>query len=304
MMTTAPSFDRAWLGPRFWGIWLLLGLMWLIAHLPYSVQMRFGAGIGSLLYFFARNRRKVADVNLRLAFPEYTAEERTQLIKSVFRETGKALPETCIAWFRQPGQMAIEWEVENFAALAAAAKTEQGVLLLGAHFSCVDICGALIGTLMDYDTLHRPHNNPLMNYFQCRGRLRFVGALIEKKDMRSMIKRLKNGRVIFYAPDQDLGRKYSIFVPFFGVPTATVTATAKLAKVAGAKVFLALTLRTPKGYRMRAIEGSALSTGDIDADTAAYNKWLEEEIRQQPAQYLWLHKRFKTRPKGEPKLYR
>lgn len=302
-MTTAPEFNKSWLGPRFWGIWLLLGLMWLIAHLPYSAQMRVGSAIGSLLYHVARERRRVAHINLALAFPEYTDQERTALVKVIFKETGKALPETCIAWFRDPRELNIKWDVENIEQLVAAAESERGVLLLGAHFSCVDICGALIGTLLDYDTLHRPHGNPLMNYFQCRGRLRFVGALIEKRDMRSMIKRLKNGRVIFYAPDQDLGRKYSVFVPFFGVNTATVTATAKLAKVADAQVFLALTLRTPAGYRMRAIEGSALSTGDIEADTAAYNAWLESEIRQQPAQYLWLHKRFKTRPKGEPKVY-
>ncbi|WLD58789.1 lysophospholipid acyltransferase family protein [Salinispirillum sp. LH 10-3-1] len=302
-MTTAPEFNKTWLGPRYWGIWLLLSIMWLIAHLPYAVQMRIGSTIGSLLYYVARDRKRIAHINLSLAFPDYSVEQRTALVKAVFRETGKALPETCIAWFRHPGKLNIEWHVENIEQLVEAAESPQGVLLLGAHFSCVDICGSLIGTLLDYDTLHRPHGNPLMNYFQCRGRLRFVGALIEKKDMLSMIRRLKKGRVIFYAPDQDLGRKYSIFVPFFGVSTATVTATAKLATVAGARVFLALTLRTPKGYRMRAIDGAALSTGDIEADTTAYNAWLEEEIRQQPSQYLWLHKRFKTRPKGEAKLY-
>ncbi|MFY0664784.1 MAG: LpxL/LpxP family Kdo(2)-lipid IV(A) lauroyl/palmitoleoyl acyltransferase [Natronospirillum sp.] len=302
-MTAAPQFNTSWLTPRYWGVWLLLSFMWLIAHLPYAVQMRIGTMIGGLLYHIARERRRVAHVNLSLAFPDHSTEQRTALVKAVFRETGKALPETCIAWFRHPGKLSIEWHVENIAQLVEAAESPQGVLLLGAHFSCVDICGALIGTLLDYDTLHRPHGNPLMNYFQCRGRLRFVGALIEKKDMLSMIRRLKKGRVIFYAPDQDLGRKYSIFVPFFGVSTATVTATAKLATVAGARVFLALTLRTPTGYRMRAIDGEALSTGNIEADTAAYNAWLEEEIRQQPSQYLWLHKRFKTRPKGEAKLY-
>lgn len=302
-MTQTPVLDRTWFAPRFWAVWVLLGLMWVIAHLPYRVQMAFGSGLGRLLYYVIGSRRRVAKKNIALAFPERSPEEQHELVKAVFRESGKALPETCMAWFSKPSRLSIQWQVHQLEVLKQAAETGQGILLLGAHFSSVDICGALLGTVLDYDTLHRPHDNPLMNYFQCRGRLRYVEALIEKNDMRSMIRRLKQGRIIFYAPDQDLGRKRSIFVPFFGLPTATVTATAKLAHVAQARIFLTHHIRTRQGYEIYLAEHTAMNSGDIEADTTAYNGWLEARIRENPAQYLWLHKRFKTRPEGEPKIY-
>lgn len=302
-MTQPPTFDKDWLAPRYWPVWWVLGVMWVIAHLPYRVQMAFGSGLGRLLYYVVGSRRRVAQKNIALAFPNLSPKEQRQLVKAVFRESGKALPETCMAWFRDPCKLSIDFSVEGIDLLRNELATGHGVLLLGAHFTSIDICGALLSSKVDIDSLHRPHDNPLMNYFQCKGRLRNVTALIEKKDMRNMIRLLKQGRIIFYAPDQDLGRNRSIFVPFFGVPTATVTATAKLAHVAQCRVYMGSNVRTKNGYRMTVSDQSSLFSGDIEADTRAYNAWLEARVRENPAQYLWLHKRFKTRPEGEAKIY-
>ncbi len=301
--SSEPVFSRRWLAPAYWPIWVLVGLMWLLAQLPWTWQRRVGRGIGHLLYYTARSRRRVASTNIALAFPEFTPVERQQLVRRIFLETARSLPETCVAWFGDPRRTGATWQVENDDLARQAVASGRGALFVGAHFSCVDICGAYMGTLVDFDSLHRPHNNPLLNYFQHRGRRRFLGGLVARKDMRGLVRRLRRGRGIFYAPDQDLGRKHSLFVPFFGIPTATVTATSKLVQMSGCEVFLILTVRTETGYRIRVEPAPALASEDTEAALAAYNGWLERAVREDPAQYLWLHKRFKTRPEGEPSPY-
>lgn len=299
----SPIFQRRWLWPDYWPVWLLAGLMWSLARLPWRWQMAFGAGVGSIAYALIRDRRKVVRRNLEQAFPELSTEQREALVRSVFRENAKAIPETCVAWFGNPSKLGISWHIEGEESARDALKSGQGVLFVAAHFACVDICGAYIGNRVSADALHRPHNNALLNYFQHRGRLRFVDQLIDRRDMRSMVRRLRQGRGIFYAPDQDLGAKRSVFVPFFGTPTATVTATSKLVALTGAKVYSLLTRRTHDGYEIIAKPAPEMATGDIEQDLTAYNDWLAKHIRETPAQYLWLHKRFKTRPPGEPRFY-
>ncbi|MCH8552282.1 MAG: lysophospholipid acyltransferase family protein [Natronospirillum sp.] len=297
------KFRARWLAPDFWPVWCVVGFMWSLAHLPWRWQMAFGAGLGRLLYYLVPSRRHVAETNVARVFPDLSPIERTARVKAIFSETGKGLPETCVAWFGRPERLGIDWTVENLPEARAALDSGQGALFVGAHFSCVDICGAYIGTLVDYDSLHRPHNNKLLNWFQHRGRLRFLGGLVDRKDMRGMVRRLRRGRGIFFAPDQDLGPNRSVFVPFFDIETATVEATSRLVTMSGSLAFLVLTHRTPKGYRIRLEPAPQIATGDVMADLRAYHEWLEARIREHPTQYLWLHKRFKTRPPGEPPFY-
>ena len=298
-----PTFQSRWLWPHYWPVWLLAGLMWSLARLPWRWQMAFGAGLGRVAYYLIPERRTVARRNLEQAFPDLTPAQREDLVKAVFVENAKAIPETCVAWFGNPSRLNVKWNVQGETAGRAAIDSGQGVLFVAAHFACVDLCGAYMGNRVSADALHRPHNNALLNYFQHRGRLRFVSRLIDRRDMRSMVRRLKQGRGIFYAPDQDLGARRSVFVPFFGIQTATVTATSKLASLTGAKVFSLLTRRTASGYEIIVEPASHMATGDVEQDLTAYNAWLEQRIRETPAQYLWLHKRFKTRPPGEAKFY-
>lgn len=299
----APRFRCRWLWPIYWPVWALIGLMWSLARLPWRWQMALGSALGYLSYYVARDRRLVARKNLQQAFPELSVGERESLVKAVFRDNAKAIPETCVAWFGRPKRLNVTWDISGEPLGLDAIAAGKGALFVAAHFTCVDLCGAYMGNRVSADALHRPHNNALMNYFQTRGRLRFVDTLVDRRDMRTMVRRLRQGRGIFYAPDQDLGKRRSVFVPFFGTQAATVTATSKLASLTGAAVFLFLTRRTKTGYEIVIEPAPQLATGDLEQDLTAYNQWLEARIRETPSQYLWLHKRFKTRPPGEPRFY-
>lgn len=300
---TPESFQWRWCAPDYWHLWLLLGGMWLIARLSWRAQMVLGHALGSLLYQFVPSRRATVFTNLAQAFPDMPPAQRRELARAVFQETAKALPETCVAWFGGLDRLEARVHIEGLEYLQAAVRQPQGTLLVGAHFSCIDIGGAYLGQVVPYASLQRPHNNPLMNWFQHRGRMRFVSALIDRHDMRGMIKRLRQGEIIFYAPDQDLGRRHSQFVPFFGIQTATVEATSRLLSLGRAKALLISGGRTPTGYTLRVEPAPQLAQGHVYNELLAYNQWLEQRILADPKQYLWLHRRFKTRPEGEPAFY-
>lgn len=297
------SWRWRWCAPDYWHIWALVAVMWLLARLPWRAQMSLGRVLGRLLYHLVPSRRATVLTNLARAFPNMPDAERQQLAHRVFQETAKALPETCVAWFGGLDRLTAVFEFSGFEHLAAAQSDAQGVLLVGAHFSCIDICGAHLGQHVQYATLQRPHNNPLLNWFQTRGRQRFVSALIDRHDMRAMVQHLRQGDLIFYAPDQDLGRKHSQFVPFFGIQTATIEATARLLTLGKARALLVSCWRTPQGYQMNVEPAPELTQGTLYEQLLAYNQWLEQRIVRDPAQYLWLHRRFKTRPEGEPAFY-
>jgi KDO2-lipid IV(A) lauroyltransferase len=277
--------------------------MWLQARLPWRLQMALGAALGMVLYGCVPSRRHVVLTNLARVFPELPAAERRALARAVFRETAKALPETCVAWFGGLDRLNARWQVEGLEHLQTAAADPQGVLLVGAHFSCLDVCGAYLGQFIPYVSLQRKHNNPLMNWFQNRGRRRYVTDLIDRDDMRTMVKQLRQGELIFYAPDQDFGRRHSQFVPFFGIQTATVEATSRLLTLGRARALLISGGRTQHGYHMRIEPAPQLAQGDVYSDLVAYHQWLEHRILADPSQYLWLHRRFKTRPDGEASFY-
>jgi KDO2-lipid IV(A) lauroyltransferase len=241
--------------------------------------------------------------NLARVFPEMPTGERRALARAVFRETAKALPETCVAWFGGLDRLSARWQISGLEHLQAAEADAQGVLLVGAHFSCVDICGAYLGQHAKFATLQRAHNNALLNWFQHRGRQRYVTELIDRHDMRTMVKQLRQGDRIFYAPDQDFGRRQSQFVPFFGIQTATVEATSRLLSLGRARALLVACKRTQQGYCIDIEPAPQLAQGDVFNDLLAYNQWLEGRIQADPTQYLWLHRRFKTRPEGEPRFY-
>lgn len=299
----ADNFQWRWCGPDYWHLWLLVGGMWLLARLPWRAQMALGQGLGTMLYRLVPSRRATVATNLARAFPTMPLAQRRHLARRVFQETAKALPETCVAWFGGLDRLAAQFEIEGLEHLKVAMDDAQGVLLVGAHFSCVDLCGAYLGQHARFATLQRPHNNPLLNWFQARGRKRYVSALVDRRDMRAMVQRLRQGELIFYAPDQDLGRRHSQFVPFFGIQTATVEATSRLLTLGKARALLVWAQRTASGYRIEVEPAPQLVQGDVYADLLAYNNWLEQRILADPTQYLWLHRRFKTRPEGEPSFY-
>ncbi|CEA06211.1 lipid A biosynthesis lauroyl acyltransferase [Pseudomonas saudimassiliensis] len=305
---TRPGFKPALLHPRYWPMWIGLGLLWLVIRLPYRVLLQLGRLVGWGMYHLMRERREIARINLELCFPQWSAAERNRVLRENFASNGIALFEMAMAWWWPPQRLAKLARVEGLEHLQRAAAAGQGVVLMSLHFTTLEIGAALLGQRATIDGMYREHKNAAFDYVQRRGRERHNAdaVAVEREDVRSMLKSLRKGRGIWYAPDQDYGRKASVFVPLFGVPAATVTATATFARLGKAQVVPFTQTRLPdaQGYLLTVHPPlEDFPQGDEQADALRINQWVEQEIRQQPEQYMWVHRRFKTRPEGEPRPY-
>lgn len=225
----------------------------------------------------------------------------------VFENNAIGIFETAMAWWTKPQRFEHLCEIEGLEHIQKAQAEGQGVLLTGAHYSTLDLGGYLLGQSLKFDTVYRPHNNPLFDRFICKGRSRFVGKLINNENSRAIVKELRKGGIVWFAPDQDMGPKQSIFVPFFNNTAATVPATSKLARLGKAKVMIFGQYRLPdgKGYKLTITPALDPFPTDEESDTKLVNACLEKAIRQYPTQYMWVHRRFKTQPDLEKNaLYR
>ncbi|WP_313087626.1 lipid A biosynthesis lauroyl acyltransferase [Pseudomonas sp.] len=304
-----PRFRRAFLHPRFWPLWVGLGLLWLVIQLPYRVLLLLGRGLGVLMYRFARSRRQIARRNLQLCFPELNEQARERLLRDNFASSGIAFFEMAMSWWWPRGRLQRLARIEGLEHLQQAQAEGQGVILMALHFTTLEIGAGLLSQCHTIDGMYREHKNPVFDYVQRRGRERhnLDATAIEREDVRAMLKVLRAGRAIWYAPDQDYGRKQSLFVPWFGIDAATVTATSKFARLGRARVvpYTQERLDRGAGYRLVIHPPLADFPGESEeADCRRINDWVEEAVRQRPEQYLWAHRRFKTRPAGEPSLYR
>ena len=303
-----PRFRATFFHPRFWLLWLGLGVLWLVVQLPYRLQLCIGRALGALMYRVAGDRRRIAARNLELCFPDKCAAERKHLLKENFASTGIAFFEMAMSWWWSKPRLAKLAHVEGLEHLKQAQLEGRGVILMAFHFTTLEIGAALLGQKHTIDGMYREHGNPLFDFIQRRGRERhnLDSLAVERDDVRGMLKLLRSGRAIWYAPDQDYGAKQSIFVPLFGIQAATVTATSKFAKLGKALVvpFTQQRLADGSGYTLVIHPPMKDFPGESDeADCLRINQWVERAIRECPEQYLWAHRRFKTRPPGEPKLY-
>lgn len=303
-----PRFRAAFLHPRFWPLWLGLGLLWLLTQLPYPMLVRLGRVLGGWMGRLAGSRRRIVRRNLELCFPTMTAEARERLLRENFASTGIAFFEMAMSWWWPAARLRRLAHIEGLEHLQQAQAEGQGVILMALHFTTLEIGAALLGQVHTIDGMYREHKNPLFDYIQRRGRERhnLDATAIEREDVRAMLKVLRAGRAIWYAPDQDYGAKQSLFVPLFGINAATVTATTKFARLGRAKVlpFTQERLADGSGYRLVVHPPLADFPGESEeADCIRINQWIEQEVSRLPEQYLWAHRRFKSRPEGEPKLY-
>ncbi|WP_313304515.1 lipid A biosynthesis lauroyl acyltransferase [Stutzerimonas balearica] len=304
-----PRFRAYFLHPRFWLLWLGLGLLWLLVQLPYAALLRLGRVLGVLMYRVAGSRRRIARRNLELCFPALDEAARERLLKDNFASTGIAFFEMAMSWWWPRARLQRLAHIEGLEHLQAAQAEGRGVILMALHFTTLEIGAALLGQRHTIDGMYREHKNPLFDYIQRRGRERhnLDASAIEREDVRGMLKVLRAGRAIWYAPDQDYGRKQSLFVPLFGIPAATVTATTKFARLGRALVlpFTQERLADGSGYRLVIHPPLADFPGESEeADCLRINRWVEQVVSATPEQYLWAHRRFKTRPEGEASLYR
>lgn len=286
----------------------VLALVWLLHWLPLGVQAALGRGLGALFYRFAGQRRRIALRNLELCFPDKPAAERERIAREHFGWLGRSLVERGLLWYASPERLKRLIHVEGDVHLAD--NSERPVMWLVPHFMALDVAGAATQLFQKrwVASIYQRQSIPVFDAAMRAGRLRYgQGEVFSRHEsVLPLIRAIKRGAAFFNLPDMDFGRRDAVFVPFFGVPAATLMAPAKMAGSLKMIVqpVIAEFLPGGAGYRVRFLPPLAdWPTGDAEADARRMNEWIESEVLRNPAQYLWVHKRFKTRPKGEPKLY-
>jgi KDO2-lipid IV(A) lauroyltransferase len=285
-----------------------LGLLWSLHWLPLGVQAVLGTTLGRLGYRLVRSRRKVALRNLELCLPEMSPAERERLAKEHFRWLGRSLLERGLLWYASPARLRRLIRVEGEIDLAD--RSEKPVMWLAPHFMGLDVAG--VSTQLFQKTkvvsIYQRQSDPVVDRALRHGRLRFGNAEIFARDDagRALVRAIRRGDAFFNLPDMDFGTRDAAFVPFFGIEATTLLAPSRMARALDMVVqpVLAEILPGGAGYRVRfQAPWTDFPTDDAVADSARMNRWIEREIRANPAQYLWVHRRFKTRPPGEPPLY-
>ncbi|MDO9879355.1 Kdo(2)-lipid IV(A) acyltransferase [Glaesserella parasuis] len=305
-----PPFQRAFLHPKYWGLWLGLGIFKLILCLPYPILAKVGKGLGKLFTRLGLDKRRmrIAKRNLELCFPDYTACQIDAILAQNAESVGMAIIETGMAWFWSDERI-LKWsKIEGLEHLKNQPEGS-GIIFVGVHFLTLELGARIVGLHHQGIGVYRPNDNPLLDWIQFRGRVRSNKAMLDRKDLRGMIKALRAGETIWYAPDHDYGRKNSVFVPFFAVKEACTTAgTRMLLRSAPNSIVVPFTpMRNDdfSGYTVKIRPAVDFSQCKNDVDTATLmNKVVESEIMQAQSQYMWLHRRFKTRPnESDPSLY-
>jgi len=292
------------LSPRHWLGWIGVGIGWLAGQLPWQLQRMLGRLLGTLLYLAAPTRRRVARINFALCFPELDESARGKLAREHFAALGIGVFEFARAWWGSIAPLRRTVRIDGLEHLRAATADNRGALLVSGHFMNLEICGRLLCDHVPLAGMYRRHRGAVMEWAVLRGRLRYARAMFRQQELRPALRLLKDGGVLWYAPDQDMLGKDTVFAPFFGIPAATITATHQLARLSGCAVLPFFHHREGDRYVLRiAAPLAEFPSHDAAADSARVNAAIEAMVREAPAQYLWIHRRFKRRPEGAPPLY-
>lgn len=291
---------------RYWPTWTGIAVLWCLSHLPYAWQLAIGRRIGDVFRHLARQRRAIAAVNLSLCFPELPGAAREKILAEQFRSMGIGVMEMAMSWWAPDGRLKRLARIDGLQHLQTALDRGSGVLLLSGHFTTLEIGGRLLALHTPFHVHYREHKNAAFDKVMKHARDKHFGKAIPRGDLRGLLRSLRNNIPVWYAPDQDYGREQSVFAPFFGIPAATITATSRLARISGAAVvpFFQTRLPAARGYQLTLYPPLDDFPGESEtADAARLNELFEARIREQPGQYLWVHRRFKTRPAGEAQVY-
>ncbi|MEO8160013.1 MAG: LpxL/LpxP family Kdo(2)-lipid IV(A) lauroyl/palmitoleoyl acyltransferase [Arenimonas sp.] len=304
-MTDADA-DAPPLSPRTWPAWLGIALGWTIARWPWWLQRAAAPWLGTLMRLAMVSRRRVARRNLEICFPELDGAARERLLRENFRSLGMAVFEFLRAWWGRLAPVDAGFELEGLEHLAQARANGRGVILISPHFTTLEMCTRLLCQRAAVAGMYRPHDSQALDWAVRRGRMRHAAAMFARGELRPALRYLKAGGVLWFAPDQESRRGDSVFVPFFGRPAWTLTSTHQLARLSGAQVLPLFHERLDDG-RYRVEIGAPLADfpgSEAVADTARVMALVEAQVRRAPAQYLWMHKRFKTQPEGMSSPYR
>ena len=281
-----------------------VGMLWFLHWLPLPLLRFLGCILGVLLFCFARKRRQIARINLQRCFPDLSEVERTRLLRRHFIVFAQSLLDRSLLWWA--GRARLEGLIHLKGMENLQRDDDCPTLLLAPHFVGLDAGGIAIAFHASVVSVYSNQKNPVFNAVFLAGRLRFNAPVLlsRQEGMRRALKSMKQGLPFYYLPDMDFGRKESIFVPFFGVPAATITGVSRLARITGAKVVPCIARMTAKGYDIELMPPWENFPGaSVEEDTAFMNQYIARQVETMPEQYYWLHKRFKTRPPGEAKIY-
>ncbi|MCB1830796.1 MAG: lipid A biosynthesis acyltransferase [Chromatiaceae bacterium] len=292
--------------PLYWPTWIALALLWIIAKLaPYSMVLALGRMIGRGTYLLAGRRRHIAKVNIAICFPELTQAQQQRLVQENFEAAGISLLMLGFSWWASDKKLQPLMHYEGVENLEKALTAGYGVILVGAHFVDLDFPGRLLGQHYPFAVTYRQHENPVIEWAFQRNREKRFSQAIPRGDFRAVLRTLKKNGIVWLATDQAKKGKHTTMAPFFGVPASTSTVISRVAAISGAPVMLAY------GYRLSGKTGYILKIAapidafpgtSVESDTARINLAVEQVVREAPAQYLWMHRRFKKRA-GLPDPY-
>ena len=299
------GFDWLWLHPRYWAAWFACGLIMLLALLPWALQKRLGAGLGWLAFTLIKPRVNDTRINLALCFPERSEAARETMVRDVFRQGGIGIFESANAWFKPLTWQLRRVHTEGIEHVTDAAKLGRGVIILGAHYSGLELNGAMASRFFPLQVIYRPQNNPVLDWLIRSRRRRTYVDQIDHADMRTLFKALKRGDIVWTSVDQDFGLKQGVMAPFFGVPAATLTATSRMARINQSPVLFTQFFRNPDdSYTLRFTPPlTGYPSGDDVMDATRMNAVLATLIGEHPTQYMWFHRRFKSQPAGGKSPY-
>ncbi|MCF6288723.1 MAG: LpxL/LpxP family Kdo(2)-lipid IV(A) lauroyl/palmitoleoyl acyltransferase [Proteobacteria bacterium] len=286
--------------------WILFAIIWVLAQLPYRLLLLFGKGLGNIFKFVLKSRKKVVAINLDICFASSNPKEKQAIINNHFNELGIMVTQTMKAFLGSTTALEEHASINGAEHIQSCLDKNQGVLLVAGHFTALDIGGKILCKKYPIAGMYREHKHPVTEYIVTKSRLKYAAKMFKRDELRPIIKHLKAGGILWYAPDQDYRRGQSVFVPFFGRQAATITATHQMARLSKCKVlffhvqrnkqapFYTLTISPPM---------ENFPTKDPVADTARINQGIEKMVVKNPTEYLWVHKRFKTVPKGANSPY-
>ena len=292
--------------PRFWPMWINLGILRMIALFPYRSQILLGSVFGKIIQILSPKRQRVVDINLLLCFPEKSVVERNKIKNASFQNLGIALLEMSMCWWWSEDRLRSLVEIRGREHIEAVLDSGRGVILLTGHFTSLEIGGRLFTLSMPLQAMYRTQKNRLFDSYLYTRRKSYLENAISRKNTRQMIRGIKKLIPTWYAPDQNFPNEKNVFVPFMGVQTATISAGSRIAQSSGGAMlpFYPERKKDGSGYIIWIEPPLAdFPSGDDVRDATAINASIEKFVRQNPEQYLWVHKRFKTRPPGEPAIY-
>ncbi len=297
---------HAYRAPKYWPIWLALGCLRLICMLPRRASMAIGRVFGRLAHFVAGERRAIVRRNIQLCFPELSKDERNALARRHFGALGMSAIEMGLGRWMSDAKITELCTIENIEYQTGPMSKGQGVILLGAHFTTTEVSGRAIRLAgAPFDAVYRRNRSEFITELLRTGRERSADATIEKRDIKSMVRKLRAGGTVWYAPDQSYKRKGAEVVPFFGIPTMHLTATSTLARLGRAVVVPFFPRRMPDGhYVLKYLPPlENFPSDDPVEDVMRYVRLLEDHIRECPEQYFWIHRKFKDLPEGYEDYY-